>query len=126
MSTFLIVGGMMVIGVLIMMGRLNLRRFLGYPNLVDISFTLLMLWVFAGTFSGMVAGGFASLFMSVVLWVLRGTIGAERLAVRKGVKRVRFFNVAYPTLYWRTIKASECQPHWLVKLTANIFKARTI
>ena len=82
MATFILVGAMTVIGVLLMLARLNIKRFLGYPNTVDILFTLLMLWMFAGTFSGMVAAGFASLFMSIILWVLRSTLGAERLAVR--------------------------------------------
>ena len=53
MFTFVLVAGMVVLGTLIMMGRLNLKRFLGYPNLVDVLFTILMLYLFHDTFSGM-------------------------------------------------------------------------
>jgi hypothetical protein len=109
MLALVLVAVMAVLGAIIMMQRLNLRRFLGYPNLVDISFTILMLVLFAGTFSGMVAAGFAALFMSVTLGVLRSVVGAERLAIQR-VGLVRF------RVYWKRIEASECQPHWFVKL----------
>lgn len=109
MLALVIVAIMTVLGALIMMQRLNLRRFLGYPNLVDLSFTILMLVLFAGTFSGMVAAGFASLFMSVLLGVLRSIIGAERLSIQR-VGLVRF------RIYWKRIEAKDCRPHWLVRL----------
>lgn len=110
MLTLFCVALITVLGFLIMMGRLNLKRFLGYPNLVDIVFTVLMLLMFEGTFSGMFVAAVASLFMSLMLWVLRSSIGAERLAIRRGK-----FNL--PTgLYWRVIKASECQPHWISRV----------
>lgn len=115
MGTFVLVAVVTVLGTLLMMGRLNLKRFLGYPNLVDVSFTILMVMLFHSTFSGMVVGGLTSLFMSVCLWVLRSSIGAERLAVKRG----RFY---MPVLYWRVISASECQPHWLAKAIAGVFR----
>lgn len=117
MGTFIIVAAMCVIGILIMMGRLNLKRFLGYPNLVDISCTVLFLIVFAGTFSGMVVAGFASLFMSVMLWVLRSSLGAERLSIKRG----RFY---MPVLYWRVIPASECRPHWMATLVLKALRPK--
>ena len=123
MATFILVGAMTVIGVLLMLARLNIKRFLGYPNTVDILFTLLMLWMFAGTFSGMVAAGFASLFMSIILWVLRSTLGAERMAIRKG----KLWFIPVPVVYWRTISATECQPHWLARMTKWFFsRERTV
>ena len=100
---------MAVLGLLIMMGRLNLKRFLGYPNTVDISASLLFLWMFEGTFSGMVVAGFASLVLSLILWILRASVGAERLRIRR-IGWVRF------KLYWHHIPASACQPHWIAKM----------
>lgn len=119
MLTLFCVALITVLGFLIMMGRLNLKRFLGYPNLVDITFTVLMLLMFEGTFSGMFVAAVASLFMSLMLWVLRSSIGAERLAVARG----RF---GLPKgLYWRTIKASECQPHWISRLFMAVVSPKT-
>lgn len=115
MGLFVVVAIVTVLGTLLMMGRLNLKRFLGYPNLVDVAFTILMLVLFHDTFSGMVVGGLTSLFMSVCLWVLRSSIGAERLAWRKGR-----FNV--PMLYWKVIPASACQPHWMSRALVAIMR----
>lgn len=120
MLTLMCVALMTVLGVLIMMGRLNLKRFLGYPNLVDILFTVLMLVMFEGTFSGMFVAAVASLFMSLMLWVLRSSIGAERLSIRRGK-----FGVPVG-LYWRTIKASECQPHWISRMFLAIMRPKAV
>ena len=119
MFTFIIIAAMTVIGILVMMGRLNMRRFLGYPNLVDITCSVLFLMLFAGTFSGMVVAGFASLFMSCMLGALRSFMGAERLAFKRGR-----FNM--PTLYWRNLTPSECRPHWLQSLVLRILRPAPI
>lgn len=118
MFTFVIIAAMAVIGILIMMGRLNMRRFLGYPNAVDIMCTLLFLFLFAGTFSGMVVAGFASLFMSCMLGALRSFMGAERLAIKRGR-----YNL--PVLYWQVLSPAECRPHWLQSLTLRILRPAT-
>lgn len=110
---FILIALMTVIGLIIMMARLHLKRFLGYPNAVDIGATVVFTMLFHGTFAGMVVVGFASLFLSLTLWALRSSIGAERLAVKRG----RF---GRPIVYWKTIPASECAPHWL----ARIFSVR--
>jgi hypothetical protein len=106
---FILIALMTVIGLIIMMARLNLRRFLGYPNAVDIGATVVFTMLFHGSFAGMVVVGFASLFLSLTLWALRSSIGAERLAIRRG----KYWR---PILYWKVIKASECAPHWLARL----------
>lgn len=106
---FMLIALMTVIGLLIMMARLHLRRFLGYPNAVDIGATVVFAMLFHGSFAGMVVVGFASLMLSMALWALRSSIGAERLAVKRG----RF---GRPVLYWRVIPASECAPHWLARV----------
>lgn len=113
MTTYIVAGLMIVITTLILLSRINLRRFLGYPNTVDITFTLMMLWMFHETFSGIVAGAFAGVFMSVLLGVLRGVMGAERLEWK--VRR-SFWFVKLPYLTWVEIPASQCRPHFIVRL----------
>lgn len=112
MGTFFMVALVTVLGALLMMGRLNLKRFLGYPNTVDVAFTVLMFMLFHDTFSGMVVGGLTSLFMSVMLWVLRSSIGAEVLTVKRGK-----WNMPVG-LYWKQISPKECRPHWISKVVS--------
>lgn len=66
-----------------MMGRINMRRFLGYATYIDIGFTIIMFWLFAHTFSGAVAGAVAGLCMAIGLSVLRKIMGYERLQRRR-------------------------------------------
>ncbi|WP_233402363.1 hypothetical protein, partial [Segatella copri] len=63
--------------------------FLGYAAAVDVAFTILMFFMFAGSFSGIVAAAFAGLFMTVMLHILRQTIGYDKL------KFVRWYKVAW-------------------------------
>lgn len=72
---------------LVMQRTGRLKRFLGYAAVVDIIFTVLIFALFAHTFSGVIAGTFAGLFMAIGLTVLRNTLGYERLQ-RKGFKLV--------------------------------------
>lgn len=116
MIALVLVAFMAVLGILIMMGRINLKRFLGYPNVVDIACTILFVILFAGTFSGMVVAGFASLFMSLMLWVLRASIGAERLAVRYTMHKRGPIKWRTASFYWQAIDPKDCQPHWLTRL----------
>lgn len=85
-------GVVMAITFFAMMGRINMRRFLGYATWIDIAFTILIFWLFAHTFSGVVSGAVAGLALTVGLTVMRKTMGYERL------KRVglRLQWVSYP------------------------------
>jgi len=64
-----------------------IRKLLGYSAIVDISFTVLMFCMFMGTFSGIVAGAFGGMFMTLTLYVLKYSIGYKRLE-RRGCKLV--------------------------------------
>ena len=70
-----------------MMGRICMRKFLGYATWIDIFFTIIMFWLFAHTFSGVVAGSVAGLCMALGLTLMRKTMGFERLQ-RTGFKLV--------------------------------------
>jgi len=113
MAPYFMVAVCTVVAILIMMGRGGLKRFLGYPNATDIFVTLSLTLLMHDTFSGMVVAAFASLFLSVTLWILRSSIGAERAALRWHRK---YIVVPVPELYWYTVPAQECRPHWLAKV----------
>lgn len=64
-----------------------MRKFLGYAGYVDVMFTILIFALFAHTFSGVIAGTFAGLFMAIGLTIMRNMLGYERLK-RRGFKLV--------------------------------------
>ena len=79
MAALILAALVLVITMLLTMARFGLKKFLGYAAVVDILFTILMFMMFAGTFSGIVAGAFAGMFMTLLLYILKGTVGYERL-----------------------------------------------
>lgn len=78
-------GVMMAATFFAMMGRIDMRKFLGYATYIDVFFTIIMFWLFAHTFSGVVAGSVAGLCMALGLTLLRKTMGYARLK-RQGLK----------------------------------------
>lgn len=64
---------------LVMQRTGKLKKFLGYAGMVDVMFTILIFALFAHTFSGVVAGTFAGLFLAIGLTILRNMIGYTRL-----------------------------------------------
>lgn len=113
MAPYFMVAVVTVVAILIMMARMNLKRWLGYPNATDVFVTLSLTVLMHDTFSGMVVAAFASLFLSITLWVLRSSIGAERAALR--YKR-RYLVVPVPYIQWYSVSAQDCRPHWLAKV----------
>ena len=82
MSGFMLAGAMIVLTMFMMMARTDLLKWLGYANLVDVAFTVIMLLLFHNTYGGVVAASFAGVFMSGALWVLRNWLGCKRLQLR--------------------------------------------
>ena len=80
------------------MCRMNLKRIAGYALAWDVVITSILVWMFIGTYAGMVTGMLAGLIVSVFLTGVKKTVGAERL------KLVRNENQAAPRLRWRTVK----------------------
>ena len=50
---------MAVMSAVVLMARISLKRFLGYPNAIDVTFSTFFVLTFHGTFAGMVVAGFA-------------------------------------------------------------------
>lgn len=84
-----------VLAALLALARLNLRRWLGYSTGVDIAFTLLMIVLLHGTFSGMMVAAFSGIIMSLSLYALRKSLGCERLRF----KRKPWYK-GFTGLYW--------------------------
>lgn len=72
---------MMVLCIVFLLARLNLRRWLGYTVALDVVVTVTMLGLFAGTFSGVVAGAITGVIFSLTLEILKRVLGYERLTL---------------------------------------------
>lgn len=77
-------GILMAWTLLIIMGRMNLRRFLGYPAIMDVMGTLILGALLHGTLGGMIAAISGGLFLSLIITVLRHYIGYEVFNLRTG------------------------------------------
>lgn len=99
----LFISGLAVVATtLLTLARFNLRRWLGYAGFVDVAFTLVLLWLFSGTFSGVVAAAFSGITMSVMLQVLRKVLGCERMCLTRVSWRKGFIRVG-----WRYYRPSD-------------------
>lgn len=76
---FLVVGIVTVLSTLITMARMDIRKWLGYSNGVDVLFTIMLVALMHGSFPGIVSAAFAGIVMSVLLWVLRNVMGYKKL-----------------------------------------------
>lgn len=83
-----------VVGVFLIMCRFNLRRILGYRTVVDIVGTVFFVFMFQGTYAGMMTGLFAGVLLSLTLNVMKGMIGCER------ARLVRQTGNIFPSIVW--------------------------
>lgn len=84
-------------GIIWLLCRMNLKRVAGYALLWDVGLTVLLTFLFIGTYAGMVTGMLAAVIISVFLTSVKKTIGAERL------KLIRKADEAIPRVRWKRI-----------------------
>jgi membrane associated rhomboid family serine protease len=68
---------------LILLYKINFKRVLQYDLFIDIAITFFLMWIFAGTFIGMMAAIIGGLFVSIVLVLLKRTMPRQKLGVVK-------------------------------------------
>ena len=86
------------IGFMFLMFRLNIRRVAGYALIVDLLLTFGFMWLFQGTYAGMMTGLFAGCVISIALTLVKRTIGYERAAF------IRVKGELFPRLIWKSYK----------------------
>lgn len=64
--------------------KVGIRRVCGYDVAADILATLLLMVMFAGTYTGMIAAVIAGLLLSVMLLATKRLLGYERLTLDNG------------------------------------------
>lgn len=76
------IGILSAIVLLIVMARLGIRKFMGYPAVLDVVVTLTLAWLLHGTYVGMTAAIIGGLFFSLMITIIRKTLGYQRLTTR--------------------------------------------
>lgn len=87
MFEMMFVGVVTAIAVIVVMAKLNIRRFLWCEAVVDVAFTIALMIMFAGTLGGMIAAVVGGLVLSIALWLLKKQMGYERLVFRRWLPR---------------------------------------
>ncbi len=82
------------IGLIIVLARFNFLRICGYATLVDIVATSAFVWMFIGTYAGMMTGIFAGVLVSFTLNVIRTLYGYDRAQL------IRQSGALIPSLVW--------------------------
>ncbi len=77
------------------------KRVAGYAWLVDIAIFALCIYLFKGTYAGMMTGIIAGICISVFLKSIRKTVGYET------VKMVRYEGKLVPEFKWEEIRAGD-------------------
>lgn len=86
------------LGFVLTAGYLGYRRVAGYAIYIDIGMTVLLMWIFMGTYAGMMTGLFAGVLISFFLKGVRYFFGYETL------KWKRNEGESIPRLRWTEIK----------------------
>ena len=77
--------------------KLGIRRVLCFDAAVDIFATLFLIWMFEGTFSGVMAGAAGGLVISLELMALKRWLGYERPV----------FDVDNKTIFWERVDGKQ-------------------
>lgn len=104
-------GILMAFTILIVMARLGLRKFMGYPAILDAIVVLLLGWLLHGTFGGITAAITGGLFFSLMITVVRKYYGYSRFT-RRGweVKSYGVFNDQQWRIQCPTSKLKQLKP----------------
>lgn len=82
MLTFIFMGFLSAIALIIIMARISLRKFMGYPVLTDVVGSILFCIIFAGTMTGIMVAMIAALVLSTCIWLVRSLFGYERFSLK--------------------------------------------
>ena len=93
----ILAGTISALGLLFLLFKFGIRRVISFDIPIDITFTALLMFLFAGTFGGMMAAMIGGLIISVTLFVMKLTMTREELVWTKTKK------FPYKKLRWMEI-----------------------
>jgi hypothetical protein len=76
--TLTLAGVMSAVSVFILLCFFDIRKVVGYHVFIDVVFSILMVIVYAGTFSGMITAFTGGLTLTALLWTTKWLIGYAR------------------------------------------------
>ena len=80
---FIVLSGMLsAVAIVIVMCRLDMKKFAGYPAICDTAVTLGLGFILYGTWSGMVAAIVGGLTFSLMLTIYRYCFGYKRMTIK--------------------------------------------
>jgi len=82
----IIAGLISAAGLLFLLFKFGVRRVIAYDIPIDIMTTSLLMFVFAGTFGGMMAAMVGGLVVSITLYIMKATMTREQLVWTKTKK----------------------------------------
>lgn len=94
---FIAYGAISAVGILFLLFKLDIRKVLYFDLVTDITATVALIIMFAGTFSGMLSAMTGGAIISVVLFFLKKTIGYKKPVVKIEDKQLK--------TYWEFIPA---------------------
>jgi|TARA_B110000208_G_C11486213_1_gene327748 hypothetical protein len=93
-------GLLTALGIIFLLYKVGFKNILGFDILIDIVATIGLMYLFAGTYSGMMAAIIGGLFISVVLIIAKQFINYKKLSCSWVLYSVRNIKLRYPTLRW--------------------------
>ena len=103
----LLIGIFSALGLLLLALKAGGRKTIGHDIFVDILITFTLMVAFYGTFSGMASAQVGGLVASIVLFVLKKTMGHQKLKIKTREVKVFNFVLKRPSAEWE-----EQQPDW--------------
>lgn len=83
------------IGIILLLMRFDIRKVTGYAAFADVTISGVLVWMFIGTYAGMMTGLFAGVLVSLYLHMMKRIVGAKRLAF------IRYKGELVPRVRWR-------------------------
>ena len=96
-------GLLTALGIVFLLYKVGFKRVLGYDVIVDIVATIGLMYVFSGTYSGMMAAIIGGLFISVILIIAKKFVDYEKLTCSWVPFAIRNVKVQRPKFHWAAV-----------------------
>jgi|TARA_B110000908_G_C9964975_1_gene318553 hypothetical protein len=96
-------GLLTAMGIVFLLYKVGFNKILGYDVIVDIVATLGLMYIFAGTYSGMMAAIIGGLFISVILIIAKKFVSYEKLTCSWVPYAIKNVKVQRPKFQWTAV-----------------------
>lgn len=122
-GTMALAGIVMVLAIFVTLSRVfNMRIVLGYATEIDVLFSVLLIVIFSGTFTGLLSAAFAGLTLAVLLTIGRVIFGYTRFRVVRYQRKVGLAKV-HTAPRWKDIAEryiDKRKTEWVFTRTSDV------